>query len=233
VSPRAWLVVALVGFSLAVATSARAEDPAPPTSPAQLPEHKANFAWDKTLLRASFSYEDVLKTAADPTGAVLKAKLSNGLANVLVMRAYLFEAGTTSPVALAAKTCNITYDVWDEVYRIKLTSSEGTRDPTATFTPPKANIEGVLRTCAEAQDLPIADRALFNGGATYFLAVIVDVNPVSAEMLTQLQKWVQRPMGSTAIAPGNALFGAFVGLFVRNIGTSDRTLEFRTQAFAP
>jgi hypothetical protein len=70
-------------------------------------------------------------------------------------------------------------------------------------------------------------------GVHHFLAVIVDVNPVSSEMLSQLQKWVQRPMGSTAIAPGNALFGAFVGLFVRNIGASDRTLQFRTQSFVP
>jgi hypothetical protein len=233
VTPRRLLRALVVAVSLAVAAPARAEEPAPPTSPAQLPEHKANFAWDKTLLRASFSYEDVLKTAADPTGSALKAKLSNGLSNVLVMRAYLFEAGATSPIALAAKTCNITYDVWDEVYRIKLTSSEGTRDPTATFTPPKANIEGVMKTCAEAQDLPIADRALLTAGASYFLAVIVDVNPVSGEMLAQLQKWVQRPMGSTALAPGNALFGAFVGLFVKSIGTSDRTLQFRTQSFAP
>jgi hypothetical protein len=227
------LVPVLVAVSLALAAPALADDPAPPTSPAQLPEHKANFAWDKTLLRASFSYEDVLKTPADPSGAALKAKLSNGLSNTLVMRAYLFESGATSPIALAAKTCNITYDVWDEVYRIKLTSSEGTRDPAATFTPPKGNVEGVLKTCAEAQDLPITDRALLAGGSSYFLAVIVDVNPVSGEMLAQLQKWVQRPMGSTALAPGNALFGAFVGLFVKSIGTSDRTLQFRTQAFTP
>jgi hypothetical protein len=40
-------------------------------------------------------------------------------------------------------------------------------------------------------------------------------------------------MGSTAIAPGNALFGAFVGLFVKSIGTSDRTLQFRTQTVTP
>jgi hypothetical protein len=230
---RSLVPLALLVSGLALAERAHAVEPLPPTSPAELPEHKANFAWDRSLLRASFSYEDVLRTAADPTGALLKAKLSNGLANVLVMRAYLFEAGAASPIALAAKTCNITYDVWDEVYRIKLTSSEGTRDPAATFTPPKGNVEGVLKTCAEAQDLPIADRALLRAGVMYFLAVIVDLNPVSEEMLAQLQKWVQRPMGSTAIAPGNALFGAFVGLFVRSIGTSDRTLQFRTQAITP
>ncbi len=213
------LVAALV-FALVCGHVARADEPEKPTSPAELPARQANFAWDKALLRASFSYRDVLTP-------VLSSKLSNGLPNVLAMRAYVFEAGGANPIALAAKTCTVSYDVWDEIYRIKLTSPEGSRDTAAV------NLDGVLRLCSEARDLPIADRALMKEGVRHFLAVIVDMNPVSGEMLTQLQKWVQRPMGSTAIAAGNALFGAFVGLFVRNIGASDRTLQFRTQSFVP
>ena len=214
-----WVVAALT-LVLASAPPAQAQAPATPTSPAQLPARQANFAWDKALLRASFSYRDILTP-------LLMSKLSNGLPNVLAMRAYVFEAGAANPLALAVKTCVVSYDVWDEIYRIKLTGPEGSRDTAAV------NVDGVLRLCTEARDLPIADRALMNAGAPHFLAVIVDVNPVSSDMLTQLQKWVQRPMGSTAIAPGNALFGAFVGLFVRNIGASDRTLQFRTQPFVP
>jgi hypothetical protein len=215
-----WLALAFAAALLPVTSPARADDAPPLTSPAQLQQRPANFAWDKTLLRASFSYSDVLTP-------LLRTKLSNGLSNVIVMRAYVFEAGATSPVALAAKTCNVSYDVWDEVYRIKLTTPDGTLNKAVV------NVDGVVRECAAAQDLPIADRSLMRAGASHFLAVIVDVNPVSEEMLAQLQKWVERPMGSTAIAPGNALFGAFVGLFVRNIGTSDRTIQFRTQAFVP
>jgi hypothetical protein len=48
-----------------------------------------------------------------------------------------------------------------------------------------------------------------------------------------LRKWVSRPAGSTGIGPGDALFGSFVGLFVRQIGTADKTLRFRTQAITP
>jgi hypothetical protein len=48
-------------------------------------------------------------------------------------------------------------------------------------------------------------------------------------MLEQMRRWVSRPAGSTGIGPGDALFGSFVGLFVRQIGTSDRTLRFRSQ----
>jgi hypothetical protein len=215
-----WVLIGMLALVLSRGDVARADESEKPISPAELPARQANFAWDKALLRASFSYRDVLTPA-------LLSKLSNGLPNVLAMRAYVFEAGAANPIALAAKTCAISYDVWDEIYRIKLTSPEGSRDTAAV------NLDGVLRLCSEARDLPIADRALMKQGTRHFLAVIVDVNPVSSEMLTQLQKWVQRPMGSTAIAPGNALFGAFVGLFVRNIGASDRTLQFRTQSFVP
>jgi hypothetical protein len=216
----ACFVLAALVVGLPTASPAFADDAPPLTSPAQLSQRTANFAWDKTLLRASFSYSDVLTP-------LLRTKLSNGLSNVIVMRAYVFEAASTSPVALAAKTCNVSYDVWDEVYRIKLTTPDGTLNKAVV------NVDGVVRECAAAQDLPIADRSLMKAGASHFLAVIADVNPVSEEMLAQLQKWVERPMGSTAIAPGNALFGAFVGLFVKNIGSSDRSIQFRTQAFVP
>ena len=70
-------------------------------------------------------------------------------------------------------------------------------------------------------------------GRPHFLGVIVEVNPVSPLMLDQMRKWVSRPAGSTGIGPGDALFGSFVGLFVKQMGTADRTLRFRTQSMTP
>ena len=55
----------------------------------------------------------------------------------------------------------------------------------------------------------------------------------SPQQLEQMRKWVSRPAGSTGIGPGDALFGSFVGLFVRQIGTADKTLRFRTQPITP
>ena len=52
-------------------------------------------------------------------------------------------------------------------------------------------------------------------------------------MLEQMRKWVSRPAGSTGIGPTDALFGSFVGLFVKQMGTADRTLRFRTQSVTP
>jgi hypothetical protein len=170
------------------------------------------------LLRSSFSFRDVSDDA-------LRYKLTSGLPTVIAMRAYVLPEGELSPVALAVRTCRIVYDLWDEVYRIKMTGPGGERDLAVI------NIEGVLRQCAEVRDLPIVDKSLLKAQKSYYLGVIVDVNPVSPQVLEQMRRWILRPTGSTTIGPSDALFGSFVGLFVRRIGGSDKTLQFRTQPF--
>lgn len=218
----------LVALVLALALTApprlaRADDP---PKPEEVPKRQANFTWEKneqtgqTLLRASFSYRDVIdKAMAD--------KLSSGLPTVIAMRAYVAREGETNPIALAVRTCRVSFDLWDEVYRLKIAAPGGERDSAAL------NLEGVLRQCADARDFPVADKAILTPGRAHFLGVIVEVNPVSPQMLAQLRQWVSRPAGSTGIGPGDALFGSFVSLFVRQLGTADRTLRFRTQPVTP
>jgi len=130
-------------------------------------------------------------------------------------------------VALAAtyKTCRVTFDLWDEIYRVEITQT-GSAD-IATYSP---TLEGVLRRCGEVDRLPIVARALLASG-TYYLAGIVEVNPVSPDMIERIKRWVSRPAGSSTAASGDALFGSFVGLFVARIGTADRQVSFRTQSF--
>jgi hypothetical protein len=203
---------------LAFPKRARAEDP--PADAAKLPSRTANFAWDKTLLRASFSFREILEPP-------LTQKLSSGLPMTIAMRAYVLREGETDPVALAVRTCRVVYDLWDEIYRIKTAGPGGERDTAAI------NTDGVLRQCFEARDFPVVDRSLLRAGSPHYLGVIVEVNPVSPQMLEQMRKWISRPTGSTGIGPSDALFGSFVGLFVRNIGSSDKTLRFRTQTLTP
>jgi hypothetical protein len=210
------VVLALAGLA---PLGAGAQQPAPPQQPAHpaaLPQRLANYAWDKDLLRASFSYRDVL---ADPE---LMKKLSSGLPVVIAMRAYLYPDGQDAPIALAPRVCRVVYDLWDEVYRVHVSEPERERDQAAV-------LDGVLRLCTEARDLPIVLRSKLTAEQPYFLGVIVDVNPVSPEMVEQMRRWMSRPAGSTSIGPTDALFGTFVQIFARQIATSDRTLTFRTQ----
>jgi hypothetical protein len=188
--------------------------------PALLPPRQANYAWDVDLLRASFSYRDVL---SDPD---LVKKLSSGLPMTIAMRAYVYREGFDTPVALAPRVCRVVYDLWDEVYRVHVSEPERERDTAAV-------LDGVLRLCTDARDLPVVRRPLLEAKQPYFLAVVVDVNPVSPEIVDQMRRWMSRPTGSTGIGPSDALFGSFAQLFVRQIATSDRTLTFRTQNVFP
>jgi len=218
--------VVLFAMALAASVSAPATlgaqqtAPQQPAHPAALPPRQANYAWDQDLLRASFSYRDVL---SDPS---LLKKMASGLPMVIAMRAYLFEQGKDTPVALAPRVCRVAYDLWDEVYRIHVSEHERERDQAAV-------LDGVLRICTEARDLPIVGRGLLTPGQPYFLGVVVDVNPVSPDMIEQIRRWIARPTGSTGIGPTDALFGGFVQLFVRQIATSDKTITFRTQDIVP
>ena len=223
-APIRFVLVAFLALVLGVLLPGRAgaqEAPTVPATPAALPARQANFAWDKTRLIASFSYRDAID-------APLTQKLSSGLPTIIAMRAYVMRQGEDTPVALAVQSCRVVFDLWEEVYRVTITSRGGVRDQ------PVLNVEGVLRQCAEARDLPIADKSYLRAGTPHFLAVRVDINPFSQEMLDQMRTWVQRPTGSTGIGPSDALFGSFVSLFVKSMrGTSDRTLNFRTQTVSP
>jgi len=213
------LVLALALGGAAREGVARA-DPAPPSTPAALPVRVAQLALEKGVVKLTVGYRDVVD-------AEIARKLESGLPTVVTMRGYLFREAGGDPIALTARTCRIVYDLWDEVFRIELAQPGGASTAVAV------NVEGVLRNCAEARKLPLVDGALLAAGARYFVATLVEVNPVSQEMLDRIKRWVTRPSGASAIGPGDSLFGSFVGLFVARIGDADRKLAFRTQAFLP
>jgi hypothetical protein len=192
-----------------------------PIAPANLPIRDANFAWDQSILRATFSFKDVLD---DPA---VTQKLSNGPTSTIVMRAAVFYEGETTPALITLQTCKVTYVLWDEVYKVQLTKAGVSTDLVL------ANPAGVERYCATAQDLPIASRSSLRAGARMFLAVVVDVNPVSEDVRQQMRQWMQRPVGAAEVGPGDALFSGLVLLLFRDVGGSDRTVPFRTRAFVP
>lgn len=204
---------------VAVPTVAGA-DPQPPKTPASLPQRAAQLVSEKGVVKLTVSFRDVID-------AEIAKKLQSGLPTIVTMRGYVFRESGGDPIALTAKSCRIVYDLWDEVFRIQLAQPGGPASAVAV------NVEGVLRNCCEAKKLPLVDRALLPASARYFVATLIEVNPVSPEMLERIKRWVTRPNGSNAIGPGDSLFGSFVGLFVARIGDADRKLAFRTQAFPP
>jgi hypothetical protein len=210
---------AIAWLTLQIPGAARADD-APPKTPSALPSRNAQISLEGGVVKLTVNFRDVVD-------AEISKKLSSGLPTVVTMRGYVFRESGGDPIALTAKSCRIVYDLWDEVFRIQLAQPGGQTNAIAV------NVEGVLRNCGEARKMPLMDRASMSATSRYFVAVLVEVNPVNAEMLDRIKKWVTRPSGAATIGPGDSLFGSFVGLFVTRVGDADRKLSFRTQAFLP
>jgi hypothetical protein len=185
------------------------------------PLRQATLTFDeKQVLRVSVNYRDVVD------GATV-AKLKGGLPTTIVMSAYVFREGGGPWIAATYKTCRVIFDLWEEVYRIETQQAGFAKEDQAS-----ATLEGVLRRCAEADRLAVTARTLLPSPGSYYLGAIVEVNPVSQDMLDRIKRWVSRPTDTSTAAPGDALFGSFVGLFVARIGRADRQLSFRTQSFS-
>ena len=212
-----------VGFLFALlvtrAPAARAQT-VPATPPAQLPVKTAAFRWDEDVWKAAFSFPEGID-------GPMERKLSNGPVVTIAVRVLLFREGESVPLRAVAQQCEVTYDLWEDVYRVKLSKAGRTEDLSAV------NVVGVKRLCTQSQNLPITTRSVLAPGTPYFLEVLVDVNPVNEAMRAQMRQFMQRPAGAGEVGPGDALFSAIVGLTVRDAAGSDRSLAFRTQSFTP
>jgi hypothetical protein len=214
---RKYLTALAIALLLQPVASARAQDGT--TRPAP---RDALFEWDARgdLLRVSLSYRDVMSTD-------IERKLSRGLPTTVVFTAALFRPGSSDPLSTTAQTCKITWHVWEELYRVEVTRpGESQSQWTAT-------VEGVMRRCAEARRLPAATRAQVPANTPVYLVGRVQVNPISPELLTKIQRWVSRPTGTGTAAAGDALFSTFTGLFLQRIGEAERVLDIVTRTSVP
>ncbi len=206
---------ALLLAVLFVARPALADDEPPPP-------RGASFEWDadQRFLYATLSYRDVMD-------AELRSKLSKGLPTTIVFSAAVYAVGSKEPVATTVQSCKITWHVWEEAYRVDVTQP-GVQKSTWTTT-----VDGILRRCADARHLLIANRNQVAPGRAVYLDGRVLVNPVSPKLLEKLKRWVSRPTATGTAAPGDALFGTFTGLFLQRIGDAERVLEFLTTSSIP
>jgi hypothetical protein len=189
---------------------------------AATPVRQATLAFDeRQVLRMSVGYREVVDSAT-------ASKLMSGLQTTIVMRAYVFRESGGPWIAATFKQCVVTFDLWDEVYRVEI--SQGGQP---NVNQASATLEGVLRRCAETDRLGVVARSALPAPGPFYLAATVEVNPVSQDMLNSIKRWASRPTDTSTAAPGDALFGSFVGIFVPRIGRADREITFRTQSFAP
>ena len=210
--------VSLAACLMVTAAGARADDK--PMEERELPTRQATFETDQGWVTMTVSFRDVVSQK-------IRRKLLSGLPTTIATRAYVFPDKNWQPIALSAQTCKVVFDLWDEVFRIDLHQAGGRKQTVA------ANVEGVMRRCTETKRLPIVTLKALSPNSPYFVGVLVEVNPLSKEILEKIRRWVARPKGAAAVGPGDSLFGSFVGLFITQVPEADRVLGFQTPRFVP
>lgn len=223
---RSWLLGCLRPTTLCAALLLGAVAPAHGQSQELRPlsDRSASFVWDspeKRLLFVNVSFRDAIE-------ADMREKLKRGLPTTIVMTATVRTPNRETPLATTAQSCTVTWHVWEEAYRLEITRP-GEHRP-VTWSP---TVDGVLRRCAEATRLLAGTRGQVPSNAALYLEAIVQVNPVSSDVLARITRWVSRPSGTGTAAPGDALFSTFTGLFLQRIGQAERLFSFRTRPSVP
>jgi hypothetical protein len=186
---------------------------------AALSIRRLRFAERDGMLVVSGSYTDVFDRA-------LLDQLSSGFATTVVIRIFVFRRGVARPVAFAAATARVVYDLWEERYLVRVHDPRGER----SFR--RARRAEALQDLTTMVDLPPAPLERIPIGAHFFAAFVVEVNPVSQEVLADVRRWLARSAGPSEAAGNASFFGSFVSLFVNpKIDEAERTLRFRSQLF--
>jgi hypothetical protein len=151
--------------------------------------------------------------------------LESGLPATVVVRLWIFRPDSTEPVAFQLLQRRIVYDLWDEVYQVRLDGPGGRRTMKVKF---RAE---ALRLVTSLEAVPIAALADLPAGEVFSLALVAELNPVAAETLAEVRRWLSQG-GGGGLDRGGSFFGSFVSVFVNpKLAEADRVLRLRSQPF--
>jgi hypothetical protein len=197
---------------LAAAAPAFADEP-------ELIAKRMEFAERGGRLTVTTSFTEVFTAEA-------YQELGSGLANSVVVRLYVYRTGEELPAAFTLAAFRIVYDLWDEEYLVRIDTTAGRQN--LRF----ATRAEALRAITELERFAVADLADIDVGPHYFLAMVVELNPVSEEMLAELRRWLTRPAGAASLDRSTSFFGSFVSVFVNpKLPEADRVVRIRSQPF--
>ena len=156
--------------------------------------------------------------------AKLRKRLKNGFATTVVMRVYLYQEGGGRPILALARRLSAVYDLWDEQFRLKLEEPQGTRRVRLK------SLSKVVDKLSSFWRFPLSRYASLSPSKRYFVAGIVEVNPMSPQLLAAVRRWLRKP--ARRQVGGDSLFGSFVSIFVNDkIRRAEKSFKFRSQPF--
>jgi hypothetical protein len=211
----AWIAVAALAAALLVAApDLLAED-----AEGAIATRRVGLLISRDVLHTTVGYRDVFSPA-------VRKKMTSGLPTRLLVHVAVEREKGGTPAVYWARSAEIVYDLWEENYAVTLADVQGKRHTRV------ANIEQAVDAAGVLWRAPVADTAILKPG-TYRLRVLAEVNPVSEEMVRNIQRWITRPKGGRGESEARSnFFGAFVGHFVdRSIGQAERVVAFVSQWF--
>jgi hypothetical protein len=154
-------------------------------------------------------------------------RISSGFPTKVAVRLYVYlKSRTDAPVSLALLELEVVYDLWDEVYVVR------SRGPLGEKQQRIRSRAQAVRALTELDRMPIAPLDRLAIGPHHFVAMVVELNPVSEELLAEMRRWLSRPAGETSLDSSSSFFGSFVSVFVNpKLEQADRTLRIRSQPF--
>ncbi len=165
----------------------------------------------------SFSFRHLLDSG-------VRASFHRGLPVNLVTGVLLLRRGHDQPAGLAVHTCRIVYDIWEERFLVRA-ASRGVERQTST-----TSEDEMLRQCTEVRAMPLVEHAAQLPPGLYSVEYVIELNPLSAEMVQRIRRWLAQPAGDSALGASGTFFGSVVGLFVdRDIGRAERTYRIRSR----
>lgn len=152
--------------------------------------------------------------------------LDSGFSSTVVIRIWIYPRDAdTQPVAGSQLARQVIYNLWDEVYELKLQGGDGRK-----VTKEKRKAEAFKRL-TELVDLPVARLSQIPYDQVFLLGMEIELNPVDPKTLTEVRRWLSQGTGG-GLDRGGAFFGSFVSVFVNpKIAEADRVLRLRSQPF--
>lgn len=159
-------------------------------------------------------------------GEQLKKRLRSGFASSVVMRVFLYPKAGGRPMAATARTLRAVYDLWDEKYLLSV------EERGKTYHQELRDEKELVDRLTSFWRLPLVPISQISKKEMYFVAAIVEVNPMQAEVLAEVRRWLRTPYRRHSQMGGESFFGSFVSIFINNkIRRAESTFKVRTQLF--
>ena len=204
-----WRAAIAAAAALAVAVPARADDE-PTIMPMRFTEH-GKVLEVTTILSKLFDMETY-------------EALERGFQSTIVVRMWLYRRDTQEPVGFQILQRSIIYDLWDEIYQVRLEGPGGVRVVKVKY---RAEVLKLV-TAIDAVPVAMLRDVPYDGVE---LAIVAELNPVSRETLAEVRRWLTQGAGG-GLDRGGSFFGSVVSVFVNpKLAEADRVLRLRSKPY--